>query len=197
MTLINAIGTFFEGQTFIVYLMIFIAKMMEVSLSTLRQILINRGFRLVGSIIALVEITLWLFVAGTVLATYREDPVKMIPYALAYALGNYFGSWLDERLAFGMCSMQVVMIDLDVANTVADSLRSGGFGISEVNAFGMNNEPRYIIMSTVKRKELRRAMDLIQGIDSHAMITVSDIRSLRGGYLNPTPVHGFHVGHKK
>ena len=57
----------FEGVTWYFLLIIFIAKAIEVTLTTLRIILVNRGFRTLGTALALVEITLWVFVAGNVI----------------------------------------------------------------------------------------------------------------------------------
>ena len=104
--LFEILGTFFAGTTLIVYICIFLGKILEVTLCTLRIVLINRGERAIGALLALIEITLWLIIAGNVLSNYQSDPWKMVAYALAYSLGNYAGSWLEERLAFGLCSIQ-------------------------------------------------------------------------------------------
>ena len=100
--LFEILGTFFAGTTLIVYICIFLGKILEVTLCTLRIVLINRGERAIGALLALIEITLWLIIAGNVLSNYQSDPWKMVAYALAYSLGNYAGSWLEERLAFGL-----------------------------------------------------------------------------------------------
>ena len=106
---LQAIETFAKGSTIWVYLFIFFGKILEVSFGTLRIVLINRGERTIGSLIAVVEITLWLIVASSVLTGFKEDFLKGIVYAVAFACGNYIGSWLDELLAFGLSSMQVVL----------------------------------------------------------------------------------------
>ena len=99
----EAFSAFLATGTIWVYLVIFFGKIVEVSLGTLRIVLINRGERLIGSLIALIEISLWLIIAGNVLSDYQSDPFKMLAYALAYALGNYVGSWLEERLHADGC----------------------------------------------------------------------------------------------
>ena len=88
----EAFSQFLATGTIWVYLVIFLGKIVEVSLGTLRIVLINRGERLIGSLIALIEISLWLIIAGNVLTNYQSDPLKMVAYALAYAMGNYVGS---------------------------------------------------------------------------------------------------------
>jgi len=55
----EVIGAFFTGASLLVYLCIFFGKILEVTLGTLRIVLINRGERIVGACIALIEVTLW------------------------------------------------------------------------------------------------------------------------------------------
>ena len=145
--------------------------------------LINRGERLIGSLIALIEISLWLIIAGNVLSDYQSDPFKMLAYALAYALGNYVGSWLEERLAFGLCSMQTVVMDRETSDAISEALRQNGFGVTELAAQGRDDETRFMLISTLRRKLADEAIALVQGIAPNAVITVSDVKSQRSGYL--------------
>ena len=179
----EAFSVFLATGTFWVYIIIFLGKIVEVSLGTLRIVLINRGERLIGSFIALIEITLWLIIASNVLSDYQSDPLKMLAYALAYALGNYVGSWLEERLAFGLCSMQTVVMDQETSDKICEALRQNGFGVTELTAQGRDDETRFMLISTLRRKLADEAIALVQGIAPNAMITVSDVKSQRSGYL--------------
>lgn len=181
--LFGILSGFFAGTTFMVYFCIFVGKMLEVALCTLRMVLINRGERLIGAVIALIEITLWLIIAGNVLSNYQSDPWKMVAYALAYSIGNYIGSWLEERLAFGLCSLQCVVMDAETADKIGAALRSHGFGLTEMKVIGRDDNDRYMLMSTLRRKLAPEAIELIQSVAPNAVITVSDVKSLRGGYM--------------
>ena len=181
--LFEILGTFFAGTTLIVYICIFLGKILEVTLCTLRIVLINRGERAIGALLALIEITLWLIIAGNVLSNYQSDPWKMVAYALAYSLGNYAGSWLEERLAFGLCSIQCVVMEAETADKIGDALREHGFGLSEMKVQGRDDTDRYMLMSTLRRKLAPEAMDIINSVAPNAVITVSDVKSLRGGYM--------------
>lgn len=96
------LGVFMSGQNIWVYAFIFFGKILEVSVSTLRIVLINRGIRLVGSLLAVIEIIIWLIVTSTVLNGFQTDPIRIVFYAAAFGMGNFIGSWLDEKLAFGL-----------------------------------------------------------------------------------------------
>ncbi len=179
---LQAIETFAKGSTIWVYLFIFFGKILEVSFGTLRIVLINRGERTVGSLIAIVEITLWLLIASSVLTGFKDDFLKGIVYALAFACGNYIGSWLDELFAFGLSSMQVVLPDLASAKEAEACLRAKGFGVTAVDVHGRDNDHSMLIM-TMQRKRLPEALAILEDQCNGAVVTVTDIKTQRGGYL--------------
>jgi len=179
---LQAIETFAKGTTVWVYLFIFFGKILEVSFGTLRIVLINRGERTVGSLIAILEISLWLIVASSVLVGFKEDFLKGVVYAVAFACGNYIGSWLDELLAFGLSSMQVVLPDMETGKAVEACLRSKGFGITSLDVHG-RDEDRAMLLMTMQRKRLPEALAILENNCAGAVVTVSDIKVQRGGYL--------------
>lgn len=179
---LQAIETFAKGSTIWVYLFIFFGKILEVSFGTLRLVLINRGERTIGAIIAVIEITLWLVIASSVLTGFKDDFLKGIVYAVAFACGNYIGSWLDELLAFGLSSMQVVLPDLASAKEAEERLRAKGFGMTTIDAHGRDNDRSMLIM-TMQRKRLPEALAILEEQCNGAVVTVSDIKTQRGGYL--------------
>ena len=179
---LQSIETFALGSTVWVYLFIFFGKILEVSFGTLRIVLINRGERTIGSLIAILEISLWLIVASSVLVGFKTDFLKGIVYALAFACGNYIGSWLDELLAFGLSSMQVVLPDLESAKEAEACLRAKGFGITTLDVHGRDDDRSMLIM-TMQRKRLPQAIAILEEHCNGAVVTVSDIKTQRGGYL--------------
>ncbi|MEF3693228.1 MAG: DUF5698 domain-containing protein, partial [Acholeplasmataceae bacterium] len=74
--------------------LIFSAKVIEVTISTMRIILIGKGFRKPGTILAVFEILLWVFVASTVINGVAEAPIKGVIYSIGFAIGVYIGSLL-------------------------------------------------------------------------------------------------------
>ena len=179
---LQVIADFVSGTTVWVYLFIFFGKIFEVSLATLRIVLINRGVRSVGAVIAFFEIMIWLILASSVLVGFKDDFLKGIVYALAFACGNYIGSWLDELLAFGLSSVQVVLPDVKTAKETEAFLREKGFGVTAVDAHGRDCDRGMLIM-TMQRKRLQEAISILENQCNGAVVTVSDIKTQRGGYL--------------
>ncbi len=177
------LDAFLNSGSLWVYVLIFAGKVMEVSMGTLRIVLINRGERLKGSIIAFVEIIFWLVIASSVLEGWKEDVYKGLTYALAYAAGNYAGSWMDEWLAFGLSSLQIVVPTLEETKKLSIYLQSQGYGVTSIDVKGRNAEDHYMLLMMIKRKNLKAVMTQIQQYCPAAMITVSDVKAVRGGYM--------------
>ena len=84
-----------------IYLLIFFAKLVEVSLATIRNVLINRGEKLKGSIIGFFEVLIWVIVVSNVLSDVMQDPLRVLVYCLAFSMGNFvnlcFGTSFSSR----------------------------------------------------------------------------------------------------
>lgn len=172
-----------QTQSVLIYTIIFFGKLMEVSVSTLRIVLINRGIRLYGSMLAVIEIVMWLIITSTVMAGFQKDPFKIVVYALAFGLGNFMGSWLDEKLAFGLSNVQILLTNIEDTNHLAGKLRDDGYGVTIADVHGMDDESRYMMFTMIQRKRLHEALHLIKKEVSNAVITVSDVKVQKGGYL--------------
>ena len=171
----------FTPVSILMYLGIFCAKLVEVTIATLRNVLINRGQRKVGAFLAFFEVGIWLFVVSIVLNDITSDYFKVFIYCFAFACGNFLGSVLEEKLAIGMSVMEIYVTH-ESAGRLVDALRQDGFGVTTIDSHGKENE--MVIMKVyLKRKQIKEATDLIKSIASSAIVTVSDIKRISGGYI--------------
>ncbi|NLL46835.1 MAG: hypothetical protein GX250_08565 [Clostridiales bacterium] len=173
---------FLEQGGIWVYLFIFIGKILEVSVSTIRLVLINRGERLKGSIIAVFEMLLWLLITSTVLKGFQDDIIRVFIFALAFASGNYVGSWMEDKLAFGLCSVQVIVPDSEQSCDLAAKLRGRNFAVTEIKGRGKDGDRELMILH-IKRKRIREATDIIRSSLSNAVIVVNDSKIIHGGFI--------------
>ncbi|MCL2030876.1 MAG: DUF5698 domain-containing protein [Oscillospiraceae bacterium] len=171
----------FTPLNILVYLGIFFAKLIEVTIATLRIVLINRGQRKLGAVLAFFEVLIWLFVVSIVLKDITSDYFKVIIYCLAFACGNFMGSVLEEKLAIGMSVMEVY-VTREIAGRLVDALRQDGFGVTTIDSHGKDNE-MVIMRVYLKRKQLDEATRLVKGIAPAAIVTAGDIKRITGGYI--------------
>lgn len=164
----------------LLYSIIFVVKVFEVSLATLRIVLITKDERLKGAFIGFFEVIIWVLVVSTVLQNITEDPFKIIVYALGFAVGNYAGSLLENYFAIGDTNVEVIT-HKSCGKKMSNYLRENGFAVTSVSAYGMNDR-REILYLHVPRKKVKRTVGLIRDFERDVVITINDIKPVYGGY---------------
>ncbi|MDD3857335.1 MAG: DUF5698 domain-containing protein [Methanoculleus sp.] len=158
-------------------LLVFGARVIDVSLETLRIILLARGGRLIVPAIAFVEILFWIVSLGLVVNEFT-NPVYLISYGAGFAAGNYAGILLEERLAMGICVLRVITSEEDRA--LIDAIRAAGYGVTVVAAEGLHG-PCTIFYSVVRRCDLLPIARVVEEMNPCAFCTVEDVRSTTRG----------------
>lgn len=164
----------------LMYLIVFFAKIIEVSLMTIRVVLITRGERLIGAIIGFFEVAIWIIIVGNVLSDISSDPLKAVAYAGGFAVGNYVGSWIEEKLGIGMAEVQAIVLK-EHGKGLAEAIREQNFAVTIVEGQG-KNFPRSILMMYVRRKRIKGLVGLIQSNQGNAVITISEAKPVYGGF---------------
>ncbi|MFA7560497.1 MAG: DUF5698 domain-containing protein [Candidatus Izemoplasmatales bacterium] len=164
-------------------LVILVAKVVEVSIGTLRIIFIGKGLRKPGTLLALVEILLWVFIASRVITGLAETPLKGVYYSIGFALGVYLGSILESHLAVGKIFIQAIIMK-DEANTVINALREAGHGVTSIDAHGKYKD-REVLLLFANRKNKEDIVKIISENDDDALVVANEVSYLRGGFVSP------------
>lgn len=156
----------------ILYGLIFISKVVENTLSTLRLIIVANGKKLLGAILNFIIALVWLFVTGAVIVDITEDPFKIIFFALGSFVGSYVGSIIEEKVALGN-NMLFTVISKDVHKLVVDFLKNEGHTVTVLN--GEKNDNKIILMIVVKRKKRRDVVKFIRLLDKNSIIISENV----------------------
>ncbi len=157
-------------------LVIFCLRIGDVSLTTVRTILILRGQKVMVPVIAVFETLIWVLAIGSALS-HLNSPLHVAGYVLGFASGNVVGMWLEEKLAVGVVSAHVFSRSAGAA--VARALRAQGFGATELLGQGRDGAVT-VVLSVARRRDLPRLMDAAHGADAEAFVTVEEAREGRG-----------------
>ena len=158
---------------------IFFARIIDVSLGTVRMILTVRGERYIAAVIGFFEIMVYVVALGKVLGAL-DDPVKLVVFCLGFAGGVVVGSWMEELLAMGYRGIQVTT---DNANQVmVDQLREEGYAVTTWCAEGREG-PKLVINLIVKRGMSSRVAERIRDFDENAFIVFMEPKTFTGGYF--------------
>ena len=162
------------------YLLIFLAKMIEVTLATVRIVLITKGEKLKGSIIGFFEVIIWIILVSTILTDISSDPYKVIFYSFGFAFGNYVGSIVENKLGYGTVRIESIVKEDDAIQLV-EALRNKGFAVTVVHGEGMNLNRKVLIMH-LKRKRTNEVIKLIKELQGNVVITITQVKPVYGGY---------------
>jgi uncharacterized protein YebE (UPF0316 family) len=163
-------------------LLIFCARLCDVSLATLRIILVARGMKQLAPLIGFFEALIWLIAISQVMQ-HLDRWYNYLAYAGGFAAGTWVGIWLEGRLALGLLSVRI--ITTEDATDLIERLRSERFGATDFAARGISGNVR-LIFSVIQRKELTRMKQIIRETHPKAFLSISDVRAVSEGFI-PEP----------
>ena len=166
---------------FLQALFIFAARITDVSIGTMRTILLVKGQRKIASVLGFFEVMIYLIVLGKVVGNINK-PVLILAYCLGYATGNIIGSKIEEKLSIGRLVAQVIVKEM--LEELIQLLRDAGFGVTIFEGEGKEGKS-YMLNIILDRKQVRKLYEIIDGCDCGAFITTMDVRSSLGGYFQP------------
>lgn len=182
--MIDFIKDYFTWEVVIDLFLILFARVIEVSIGTLRVILMNKGYRIISSILAFIEVLIWVFVASSVLEGINENPIKAIVYSIGFASGVYLGSIIENKVALGTILIQAIL-PYDKGLEIAAILRNDGIAVTTVNAEGKDSN-KIVLMIYSKRRGKEIIINKIESLEKTALIVSNDVSTLHGGYISPT-----------
>jgi uncharacterized protein YebE (UPF0316 family) len=162
------------------YLFIFFARVIDVSCTTVRTLMIVKGNRLQAALIGFFEVIVYITALNRVIGTLNK-PVNLLVYALGFAAGNYVGSIIEEKLAIGLTTVQIVTANM----ALCQQIRDNGFGVTVLEGRGKEGFRQVLIIS-LSRKDVPRLLKLIDERDEDAFVTILDTKVSRGGYFKQT-----------
>jgi uncharacterized protein YebE (UPF0316 family) len=159
--------------------LIFCLRIVDVSLATLRMLLVVRGRRIPVPIIGFFEVLIWVVAVGSAIRNLHSG-WHLLGYAGGFATGNVVGLWIEEKLAFGLATVRVISRRPGLG--LAGKLRERGFGATEFAGHGREG-PVAVTYTVVKRRQIPGVMRLIDQEDPGAFVTVEEPKSIRRGWL--------------
>ncbi|SDM66210.1 DUF2179 domain-containing protein [Sediminibacillus halophilus] len=157
---------------------ILIINIVYVSFSTIRMILTLKGRRYIAAIVSMFEITIYVLGLGLVLDNLDQIE-NIIAYALGFGIGVVVGSMIEEKLALGYITVNVISSDPEIEFT--KQLRDKGYGVTSWYAYGMDGDRLAMQILTPRKYELQ-LYETIRLIDSKAFIIAYEPKQIYGGF---------------
>lgn len=158
---------------------IFFARILDVSLGTVRTIFTVKGKNLIASMIGFVEICIWFTIVREALNTDETSLWIMFSYAAGYATGTYIGGILSNKIIKTNFSVQVITGNIDLA----ELLRSEGYAVSLIDIKGQEEKDKYMLFIEIRHKNLDHLKEFIRKHDDKAFIVVNETKYVQNGFI--------------
>jgi len=158
-------------------ILIFLARITDVSVGTVRLILVSRGFKYLAPIAGFFEVLIWILAIGQIMQNLT-NPVCYIAYAGGFATGNFVGLLIAEKLSLGNVIIRV--ITPKPARDLLEQLRGKQYGVTAIDGQGANG-PVQIVFTIVPRREVGAVIELVKTFHPHAFYSIEEVDSVERG----------------
>lgn len=166
-------------NSLIMVFIILIINIVYVSFFTIRMILTLKGYRYMAASISMIEIVI--YVVGLGLVLDNLDKIQnLIAYAVGYGIGVIVGMKIEEKLAIGYITVNVITADYK-NNDLSNKIREKGFGVTDWMAQGLEGDRMALQILTPRKYELK-LYDTIKQLDPKAFIIAYEPKTIHGGF---------------
>ena len=161
---------------------IFLARILDVSIGTVRTMLMVKGKTVIMTILAFFEVFIWFIVAREALVTDVKSIMIPISYSLGYATGTLIGSYLSNRFIKGIVCVQVVINKQN--KKLLNLVRKHGYRVSVIDLKDdYDKEKRYMLYFQINNNSLKKLIHLIKKNEENPFIVVSDTKTVMNGFV--------------
>lgn len=170
-------------------LLIFSARILDVSLGTIRIVFVSKGMKYLAPVVGFVEVIIWLLAIRVIMQNLNNF-VCYIAYGAGFAMGTFIGLQIEKRIAIGNSIIRI--ITQKDATDLIGHLWSEGFGVTSIDAQGIKGKVHVIYM-IIKRHDFERINQIIKRFNPKAFYTVEDVRLVSAGTFPMRRSRLFHI----
>ena len=158
-------------------IMIFCARICDVTMGTIRVIFISKGIRYLAPIIGFFEVIIWLLAIGQVMNNLT-NVVSYIAYGAGFASGTYIGMVIEEKISLGLTSVRIITRE-DPADLM-NYLRTHDYGVTSIDGEGATGKVK-MVFTIIKRQDLPHVISIIKQFNPTAFYSVEEVKSVAEG----------------
>jgi len=157
--------------------LIFTARVVDVSLGTVRVIFVSRGLKHLAPVVGFFEILIWLLAIGQIMKNL-SNPACYVAYAGGFAMGNYVGIAIAEKLSLGVVLIRV--ITRSYASQLVERLQQDGYGVTSIDGHGSSGQVK-VVFTVVARRQVSDVVRLIKAFNPQAFHSIEEVGHVEKG----------------
>jgi uncharacterized protein YebE (UPF0316 family) len=168
----------FDDTTFnyiIIPILIFCARIIDVTLGTIRIIFVSKGMSYIAPVLGFFEVLIWLLAIGQIMQ-HLTHVVNYIAYAAGFATGNFVGIYIENKLSVGNLVFRIIT-DHNAPELI-NALKDSRFGVTYIEGHGIFG-PVQVLFTIVRRRDLNAVVKIIREKVPDAFYSIEDVRFVR------------------
>lgn len=161
---------------------IFLVRIIDVSLGTIRTIFTVKDKVLLASTIGFFEVLIWFLIVKDALNSTNNSIFIAIFYALGFACGTYVGGMLAKIFTIKSTLSVQIIIDKEKSFLI-DILHNNGYAVSVLKVSGYHDTNRLLLFIEINSNDFKNLKRIINEADNDAFIVVSDSKAVYNGYF--------------
>ncbi len=154
-------------------LLIFFARILDVSINTVRIIYVLGGRKLTSTILGFFESFIWLMAISQIFE-HLDNWVCYVAYPAGFAAGIFFGMLMEEKIAYGKVIVRIITRK-DI-NPVLGYLRREFHRYTYVKAEGPDGQEN-LVFTVLPREDLDNLLNTLKDLVPTAFYTVERVQS--------------------
>lgn len=152
-------------------LFIFIARITDVTLGTIRVIFISKSFKRLAALLGFFEILVWIFAVRQIFLNL-DNLMIILAYCVGFATGNYIGILIENKLSIGKAVIRIITKKKSSDLLAALSKSNNIITVTDTQSSAGKVK---VLFSIVRRSDLQKVINLINRIDPYAYYSISDV----------------------
>jgi uncharacterized protein YebE (UPF0316 family) len=157
-------------------LLIMFMRICDVSIGTMRTILVVQGKKYYAGLAGMIEVLIWVFAIRYIFQNL-DEVINLFGYAIGFGIGNILGITIEQKIGLGFAQLNI--ISRSASEKIIELLRKQKYGVTVLPAQGATGQLSIIVV-IVPRKFQKKLIKLIESVDSQAFITVQHSLPYRG-----------------
>lgn len=165
----------------VVCLIVCAAKIIEITIQSLKTCMMVKGQRLKAAMLGFVECMIWGLVISTIISTLGDNLFLLLFYCVGYATGLFLGSTIEGKIALGTSNLQLIAND-ESTKLIITYLRQNKRGYTIFSGRGSTDRMNMILI-VLPRREMKRVLREIRKLcNNRVFVVASDVSKYAGGY---------------
>lgn len=155
-------------------LFIFFARILDVSLGTLRIMFVSKGLRGKATILGFIEVLIWIIIVAQIFQNL-DNWLNYVAFAGGFATGTYVGMYIEERMKVGVQIFRIIVPGS--GNELVNRLTKADFRVTALDGEGKFGAVK-VLFTIAKRRRLKELAEIVKEVEPNAFYSVEDVKQV-------------------